>query len=131
MYICRREDDGWLTRIVSYTGWFLVMGSRVLIFCLIVYHVHYWLILFCVVHVLLFSIWIFNIAIESYAVSSSSAETTTVRFNSLRKRSSLALLVVFFFGIPSLVYWPIMFQLKVHFIIFRDSDLILFLFFFF
>lgn len=112
MYVTKRKDDGWLTGSISYVGWSLLMGSRVLLFCLIIFYIHYWLILFCVLHVVLFSIWVFNIAIESYAVSSSSAEATTDQFSSLRKRGSLALLVLFFFGIPSLLYWPIMFQLK-------------------
>ena len=114
MYVCKRKDDGWLTRIVSYTGWFLLMTSRVLLFCLIIFYIHYWLILFCVMHIVCMSVWIFNIAIESYAVSSSSvsANPTTEQFSSLRKRGSLAVLVLFFFGVPSLIYWPIMFQLK-------------------
>jgi len=112
MYVTKRKDDGWLTRSISYLGNFLLMSSRVMLFCLMIFYIHYWLILFCVMHVVCFSIWVFNIAIESYAVSSSSSSTTTNRFSSLRKRASLALLVLFFFGIPSLLYWPIMFQLK-------------------
>lgn len=93
MYVTKRKDDGWLTRAISYLGWSLIMGSRVLLFCLIVFYIHYWLILFCVLHVCCFSVWVFNIAIESYAVSSSSVEPTTEQFSSLRKRGSLALLV--------------------------------------
>lgn len=136
IYVCKRSDDGWLTRTVSYLGWILLMGSRVMLFCLIVFYIHYWLILFCLIHILCFSIWIFNIAIESYAVSSSSAETTTNRFSSLRKRASLALLVFFFFGLSGLLYWPIMFQLKgnrlnhwsrtllIHFIAIKVDDFI-------
>lgn len=93
MYVTKRKDDGWLTRVISYLGWSLIMGSRVLLFCLVVWSIHYWLILFCVLHVCCMSVWVFNIAIESYAVSSSSVEPTTEQFSSLRKRGSLALLV--------------------------------------
>lgn len=100
MYVCKRKDDGWLTRIISYLGWFLIMSSRVLLFCLIMFYIHQWLILFCVLHVVCMSIWVYNIAIESYAISSSSASATTEQFRSLRKRGSLAILVLFFFGIP-------------------------------
>lgn len=94
MYVTKRKDDGTLTGVISYLGWSLIMGSRVLLFCLIVFYIHYWLILFCVLHVVCMSVWVFNIAIESYAVSSSSVEPTTEQFSSLRKRGSLALLVL-------------------------------------
>lgn len=108
----RRKDDGPLTMVLSWLGWPLLITARVLVFSLIANQIHYWLFLLCSLHVLFFSFWVYNIAIESHGISSSSAQTSSAPFESRRKRVSLAVLVIFFFGIPSLFYWPIMFQLK-------------------
>jgi hypothetical protein len=133
----RRKDDGPLTMVLSWLGWPLLITARVLVFSLIANQIHYWLFLLCSLHVLFFSFWVikqtaslqlysinipifcfrplcqvYNIAIESYGISSSSAQTSSAPFDSRRKRVSLAVMVTFFFGIPSIFYWPIMFQLR-------------------
>lgn len=55
------------------------------------------------------SIWIYSIAVESYDLHSSTNQT---QIWTTRKRISVAIMVFLFFGLPSLLIWPIMFQLK-------------------
>lgn len=112
MVAVRRRDDGKLTIVLSFVGWLCLIVSRVLVFSLALMVIHYWLIVMCLIHVLAFSIWIYNIAIESYQISSSSVSASSAQWTNKRKRFSLAVLIFLFFGIPSLLIWPIMFQLK-------------------
>ncbi|RWS10159.1 hypothetical protein B4U79_12785 [Dinothrombium tinctorium] len=111
MIASRRRDDGPLTGFLSFVGWFCVFTSRVIVFSLVATYIRHWLFVLCLIHVLAFSIWIYTIAIESYKISSSST-TAIAPWESKRKRASIAILVFLFFGLPSLVFWPIMFQLK-------------------
>lgn len=112
MIAVRRRDDGPLTGFLSFVGWSSLITSRILVFTLVATYIHSWLILLCVIHVLAMSIWIYNIAIESYMATTATPTTETTQWTHKRKRASLAILVVLFFGIPSLLIWPIMFQLK-------------------
>lgn len=112
MIAVRRRDDGKLTHFLSFFGWLSLISSRVLVFALAATVIHSWLVVLCLIHILAFSLWIYNIAIESYGVSSSSPDLASTQWASRRKRSSIAVMVFFFFGVPSLLIWPIMFQLK-------------------
>lgn len=112
MIAVRRRDDGKLTHFLSFFGWLSFISSRVLVFALVTTVIHSWMVVLCLIHVLVFSIWIYNIALESYGISSSSSNVTNAQWSSRRKRLSIAVLVFLFFGVPSLLIWPIMFQLK-------------------
>ncbi|XP_074602121.1 uncharacterized protein LOC141855843 [Brevipalpus obovatus] len=112
MIAVRRRDDGKLTYFLSFVGWLSLIISRVLVFSLVTTVIHSWMVVLCLIHILVFSIWIYNIAIESYGISTSSSSVTNAHFTCRRKRFSLAVMVFLFFGVPSLLIWPIMFQLK-------------------
>lgn len=112
MIAVRRRDDGLATHFLSFFGWLSLMSSRVLVFALAASVIHSWLLVLCLIHILVFSLWIYNIAIESYGISTSSSDVTNKQWSSKRKRSSIGVMVFFLFGIPSLLIWPIMFQLR-------------------
>lgn len=107
----RRKDDGPLTKTLSILGWSSLLISRILVFTFAAAHLKSWIFIFCLVHVLAITVWVYKIAIESHQQLSTDGTSNDVSSDT-RKRSSLALLVFLFFGIPSLVFWPIMFQLK-------------------
>lgn len=136
----RRRDDGPLTSVLSFLGWSSLIISRILVFSFTASRIHGYVFLFCAVHVIFFTVWIHRIAMESHREPEGRNNPWTDRrkepepeernnswtdrrkepeleernspWTDRRKRSSLALLVFLFFGIPSLVIWPIMFQLK-------------------
>ena len=112
MIAVRRRDDGPLTAFLSLVGWSSLIVSRILVFTLVATYIHSWLFILCLIHVLVISIWVYNIAIESYMATTATPTTESTQWTSKRKRASLAICVFLFFGIPSLVIWPIMFQLK-------------------
>ncbi|RWS10161.1 hypothetical protein B4U79_12784 [Dinothrombium tinctorium] len=58
----RREDDGLITCFLSLIGWLCVFISRILVFSLIAKYIDYWLIVLCSIHIIAFSIWIYNIS---------------------------------------------------------------------
>ena len=103
----RRRDDGPLTFFLSFIGWISIFVSRVMVFSLVATFLKIWFFILCMIHILAISIWVYSIAIESYHINSSTPYTWT-----LRKKVSMAILVFLFFGVPSLLFWPIMFQLK-------------------
>lgn len=109
----RRRDDGPLTATCSFLGWTSLIFSRVLVMSFVATYIHGWLFALCFIHVLAVSYWVYQIAIESHrAAPDSPVARETDDWAQTRKRTSLAVLVVLFFGIPSLLIWPIMFQLK-------------------
>ena len=109
----RRRDDGLLTGILSLFGWASMFGSRIAIMSLVTTIIRGWIVLLCFVHALAFTIWIYGIAIESYYENPDDQEESD-RGNTRgpRNRFQLWILTFLFFGVPSLVMWPIMFQLK-------------------
>ena len=108
----RRRDDGPLTGFLSLVGWSSLITSRVLAISLAATVLHRWIALLALLHVLAISIWVYNIAIQSFMAATPSVSEETTKWADTRKRSSTAIMVFLFFGIPSLVIWPIMFQLK-------------------
>ena len=87
--------------------------SRVMIFALATTICGVYFSLFCLVHALGFSIWVYRIAVQSHAEVTNTRETDNPQETAVqRNRFQLAILVFLFFGLPSLVLWPIMFQLK-------------------
>jgi len=91
--------------------------SRVLVFSLSTTIFKVYFLLFYFAHPLAFSIWVYKIAVASHrehelAVQQSEAIDNTGKRRVHQNRFQLAILVYLFFGLPSLVMWPIMFQLK-------------------
>lgn len=67
---------------------------------------------FTIIHILGFTIWVYKIAVRSHEVADTIDDVPCVRQPLHQNKFQLAMLVFFFFGLPSLVVWPIMFQLK-------------------
>ncbi|RWS27165.1 hypothetical protein B4U80_07086 [Leptotrombidium deliense] len=112
----RRRDDGPLTGVVSFFGWVLLIIARVFVLSMVSSFFHFWTLLFCVFHAVLVTVWIYRIAIESHSRDASDTihKSNAMPVNTRRQRVTLWLLTFWFFGFPSLLYWPIMFQLKEH-----------------
>lgn len=109
----RRRDDGILTGMLSFIGWISMFTSRVVVFALALTLFRVWFVPFFVVHAVGFSIWVYNIAVESHNEATDTQVTDNPETRPVQKnRFHLAILVFLFFGLPSLVLWPIMFQLK-------------------
>ncbi|GFS45627.1 XK-related protein, partial [Trichonephila inaurata madagascariensis] len=108
MAAVRRKDDGILTGFLSIFGWMSIMISRSVAISLATTVIHGWMILVCIMHGVFISTWITSIAIKTYY-----EESPSISFTGKRK---VALFFVIFsvFGLPSLTYWPIMFELKKH-----------------
>ena len=100
----RRRDDDLFAKVLSFVGWYATFVSRITLFSICFVVIGEYFIIGLVCHVLCFSVWIYCIAIESY-------RKRRVRVNNC-KRMILALIVFLFFGIPSLMLWPILFDLK-------------------
>jgi len=91
--------------------------SRVVVFALSTTIFRVYFILFYLIHSLCFSIWVYGIALKSGKSGNEAAPREETANSSEEKparknRFQLAILVYLFFGLPSLVMWPIMFQLK-------------------
>lgn len=108
----RRRDDGPLTGFLSFFGWTSMIISRVLVMSLAATVLHGWIATLALVHVLAISIWIYRIAVDSYIADTVSVDEETIQWANTRKRVSTAIMVFLFFGIPSLIIWPIMFQVR-------------------
>ncbi|XP_035214468.1 uncharacterized protein LOC118188199 [Stegodyphus dumicola] len=106
MAAVRRRDDGILTGTLSMTGWMCIMTSRSIAIALATTVIHGWMILVCLLHGVLVSLWVSTIALRTYT-----QEKSSTPFNRKRKLA-LFFLVLSVFGLPSLTYWPIMFELK-------------------
>jgi len=110
MIAVRRRDDGLLTGLLSFIGWLSLFISRVVVFTLIASFIGIYIVIFFLIHALSMSIWIYSIAIESYRLHLSTNQTQ--ERTTTRKRISVFIMVLVLFGLPSLLIWPIMFQLK-------------------
>ena len=108
----RRRDDGPLTGFLSLFGWTSMIVSRVLVISLAATRLRGWIAVLLLIHVLAISIWVYKIAIRSYMATTASVTEETTQWANTRKRISTAIMVFLFFGIPSLLIWPIMFQLR-------------------
>lgn len=102
MAAVRRRDDGILTGALSVTGWMSIMISRAVAIALAARVIYSWMLLICIIHGLVVALWVTSFAVGSYQESS---------FNKKRK-VALFFLIFAVFGLPSLTYWPVMFELK-------------------
>ncbi|KAG8197991.1 hypothetical protein JTE90_029385 [Oedothorax gibbosus] len=104
----RRRDDYILTGFLSITGWLSITISRTVCIALATTVIHGWMALVCTVHGILMSIWITKIAMATYYRDDPSLVFTR------KRKTALFFLVFAVFGLPSLTYWPILFELKKH-----------------
>ncbi|KAI1289924.1 hypothetical protein HDE_08566 [Halotydeus destructor] len=108
----RRRDDGPLTLVLSFVGWSSLITSRIIAITVAATHFHRFMFLLCLVHVVCMTFWVYRIAMASHCDPNSSTSSESDVASNPRKRLSLAILVFLFFGIPSLLIWPFMFQLR-------------------
>lgn len=130
----RRRDDGPMTMVFSKLGWSTLFISRILCISLATSAVGSLVSLIVLLHVAGVTWWVYKIAVDSHkltdtgppqASSPSSIYPTAPPaggdFNAVgdhsatqitRKPCFTLLLVLLFFGIPSLLIWPMMFQLR-------------------
>lgn len=133
----RRKDDGPLTLGLSMIGWGSLFAARIIIVALSFVHIG-WKIMGAVVllHCLGITSWIYKIAVDSHNGKSSELEALIYsrqiedRKNNREREESLpsfviknwsigehlVLIVQIFnlFALPSLFYWPVMFNLRLH-----------------
>ncbi|UYV63854.1 XKR6 [Cordylochernes scorpioides] len=107
-----RKDDGPMTGFFSWIGWTLLFVSRVIALSMGACIIHGWILIPTVAHALGMTFWIYCLALESH-------EGREVR------KFQIFLLSFGLFGAPSLLYWPIMFQLKTNYRPFKYLLLIL------
>lgn len=94
-----------------------MFASRVIIFSVSLAVLGVWFIAGAFVHVLAFSIWVYQIAYDSHVEKqpqsdSNGQDQVVVSGRPVRDPIKMFIMVLLFFGLPSLVMWPIMFQLK-------------------
>lgn len=106
MAAVRRKDDGILTGFLSITGWLSIMISRSIAISLATTAIHGWMIIICLLHGIIISFWLLQVAIQT------SKEESPTTLLSSKKKLAIFFLIFSVFGLPSLTYWPIMFQLK-------------------
>ncbi|XP_054720022.1 uncharacterized protein LOC129229687 [Uloborus diversus] len=104
----RRKDDGILTGALSIIGWTSIAISRAVAISLGTTVVHGWMALALLLHGIMVAFWVTAIAVETHVKAAE-----TVRFTK-KRRLALFFLIFAVFGLPSLTYWPIMFELKKH-----------------
>ncbi|XP_076346699.1 uncharacterized protein LOC143244966 isoform X2 [Tachypleus tridentatus] len=106
----RRKDDGILSTFLSYLGWGSIFISRAVVFALATSVIYYGILGFSLIHALLFSVWISTLVWRSHEIGTS--ENPTPSQLSYKRKMHYFVLVFFLFGLPSLIYWPYMFQLR-------------------
>lgn len=136
----RRKDDGPLTTALSMLGWGSIFASRIIIIALAFVHLGWKLmILFVMIHLIAITAWIYRIALDSHNDKPSETEALLWRDQELRPSNGkpdhhmpmtndskptdswlpiehVILITQTFtlFALPSLFYWPVMFNLKLH-----------------
>lgn len=107
----QRRDDGILTGTLSFLGWLAMAASRGLALSLLTSVIHGWITVACLAHAVGMTAWMVHFVrqtqqrLESVRSSSEGSQPLP---------STCVTLVLIFalFGLPSLVFWPIMFDFK-------------------
>lgn len=116
----QRKDDGLLTGTLSFLGWMSVTAARGLALSLLTAVIHGWVVVACLAHAAAMTAWISCFVRDTHrrqdsvrrdssgggAVSDSSSQAP------LRSPCVTTIIVFALFGLPSLVFWPIMFEFK-------------------
>lgn len=110
----QRRDDGCLTKALSFIGWIAFCGSRVFAFALLSSFVGAWVVIAILLHAAGATVFVFKIIKNAYQEQKDSIPEGTPLPRHLRRKndSVLAVLSFFLFGLPSLMYWPMMFSFK-------------------
>ncbi|XP_003744920.1 uncharacterized protein LOC100904189 [Galendromus occidentalis] len=110
----QRKDDGCLTKSFSYLGWTCFCASRVIAFALLSAVISYWVLVVLLLHATVATVFIFRIVkrvrreLRAKAIEDGRQSSVPRRENN----GVLATLCFFQFGLPSLMYWPMMFEFK-------------------
>lgn len=104
MIAIRRRDDGPLTSVFSFIGWSCIFTSRILVFSILSSCIHAWISVIIILHTLLFATWIYRMSLESFETAPDQKPSKKILMTN----------ITIFFALPSLFYWPIMFDLKEH-----------------
>ncbi|XP_064471184.1 uncharacterized protein LOC135385659 [Ornithodoros turicata] len=107
----QRRDDGILTRTLSYVGWIAVTTSRGLALSLLTSVIHGWIVVACLLHAAAMTAWITSFVREAHRRLESVRRTSDTE--PLPSPCVIITLIFTLFGLPSLVFWPIMFDFKV------------------
>ncbi|OQR68841.1 hypothetical protein BIW11_01947 [Tropilaelaps mercedesae] len=111
----QRRDDGCLTKTLSYIGWMAYCASRVLSFGLLSSVLGGVSVLVVILlHAVMTTAVVFQIIKDTHREAEEQTKRDSRASNvPLQKSNSVLLVLTFFlFGLPSLIYWPMMFTFK-------------------
>ncbi|KFM81615.1 hypothetical protein X975_14978, partial [Stegodyphus mimosarum] len=74
MAAIRRHDDSKLTAVLALLGWISIMISRTVTLALVSTVIHGWIVLACIFHGIVISLWLSIIAAETYNFGRTSHE---------------------------------------------------------
>lgn len=111
----QRKDDGLLTGSLSFLGWVSVTAARGLALALVTAVIHGWVVLACLAHAVAMTAWISSFVRDTHRRQDSVRQDSGNGDDPSRPLRSpwVTTLIIFaLFGLPSLVFWPIMFDFK-------------------
>lgn len=111
MKAVQRKDDGILSKMLSFIGWSCFCASRALAFTLLSSVIGYGILFVMSIHGLAATVIVFRI-VKRIHEEHRQAGLQGVPEDTVLKNTALAPLIFFQFGLPSLMYWPISFELK-------------------
>lgn len=110
----QRKDDGLLTGTLSFLGWLSMTAARGLALSLLTAVIHGWVVLACLGHAAAMTAWIVSFVRDTHrrqdSVRQDSGRDSAEQ--PLRSPCVTTILIFALFGLPSLVFWPIMFEFK-------------------
>lgn len=108
----QRKDDGLLTGTLSFLGWLAVAASRGLALSLLTSVIHGWVVVACLVHGVAMTAWIASFVWEAHRRLDSVRQPGDDASQPLRSPCITLILIFALFGLPSLIFWPVMFDFK-------------------
>ncbi|XP_015784480.1 uncharacterized protein LOC107362013 [Tetranychus urticae] len=110
----RRRDDRFLSSLYVRLGWISMFMSRALAICLATTIIKSWIIVIIFAHAIAINSWVFYIARQSYidVILNDLEAILDWKIAFGRGRLLLWLLSFVIYGLPSIIYWPLMFQMK-------------------
>ncbi|KAM7314019.1 uncharacterized protein ISCGN_003804 [Ixodes scapularis] len=108
----QRKDDGLLTGTLSFLGWLAVAASRGLALSLLTSVIHGWIVVACLVHGVAMTAWIASFVWEAHRRLDSVRQPGDDASQPLRSPCITLILIFALFGLPSLIFWPVMFDFK-------------------
>ncbi|XP_077525545.1 uncharacterized protein LOC144136794 [Amblyomma americanum] len=110
----QRKDDGLLTGTLSFLGWLSVTAARGLALSLLTAVIHGWVVLACLGHAVAMTAWIASFVRDTHQRQDSVRQDSRrdPSEQPLRSPCVTTILIFALFGLPSLIFWPIMFEFK-------------------